>query len=122
MRNKRILAKRSMRKHTLSASGKPAMPKKTGSASRQKMEQRRAKEEVSRGKPAVPHIRTQSESSGRISSDEVNAKRCVRVVHVIGTCSVCRGFCDVVHLLGDKRARCGHCCPVCVTRTEKAGE
>jgi hypothetical protein len=113
-RNKTIPAKKSARKHAPSASGKPTMPeKKTGTASRRKTEQRRAKEEGSRGKSARPRIRSQSESLGRISSDEANAKRCIRVMHVIGACSVCRGFCNVVHLLGDKRARCGQCCPVC---------
>jgi hypothetical protein len=121
IKSKRIAAKRSVRKHALSASEKPSIPKKTTSVLRRKMVQGRAKEEVPRDKSAVPRLRSQSESSGQISSGESSAKRCVRVMHVIGTCSVCRGFCDVVHLLGDKRARCGQCCPVCATRTEKAG-
>jgi hypothetical protein len=95
--------KRRIRKHVPSAIREPSMPKKkTGNASRRKLAQRRGKQEVSRDEPAMPRIRSQSE-----------AKRCVRVMHVIGTCSVCRGFCDVVHLLGDKRARCGQCCPLC---------
>jgi hypothetical protein len=105
--------KRRIRKH-VPAIREPRMPKKkTGNASRRKMAQRRGKREVSRGEPAMPRIRSQSESSERISSDKIEAKRCVRVTHVIATCSVCRGFCDVVHLLGDKRAHCGQCCPLC---------
>jgi hypothetical protein len=54
-----------------------------------------------------------SRSSVLPASDVPGVKRCVRLVHVAASCSVCGCSCDVAHLIGDKRARCLRCCPVC---------
>jgi len=52
----------------------------------------------------------------RARSEVARAQRCVRLTHVVGSCSVCGRYGTVVHLLGDERARCAHCCPVCHPR------
>src|SRR3982751_2003879 len=49
----------------------------------------------------------------RARSEVARAQRCVRLTHVVGCCSVCGRYGTVVHLLGDERARCVQCCPVC---------
>ena len=53
-----------------------------------------------------------AEARARTES-EVRAPRCVRLSHVVGSCSVCGRYGTVVHLVGDERARCLQCCPVC---------
>jgi hypothetical protein len=56
--------------------------------------------------PVRAEARARTESGAR-------APRCVRLTHVVGSCSVCGRYGTVVHLVGDERARCLQCCPVC---------
>ena len=111
-----IPAKRSIQEHLPSAPAEVATPKKkAGNSSARMLTERKANGEVSRGKPARP---SQSELFTEIHSfpEAQSAKRCVRLTHVSAACSACGRYGDVAHLLGDKRARCGHCCPVCRLR------
>src|SRR3982751_2900442 len=62
------------------------------------------------GVRALP-IRSELSGGVHFSCDAQGAKRCVRLTHVTAFCSVCGGWDRVVHLMGDKRARCVHCCP-----------
>jgi hypothetical protein len=63
-----------------------------------------------RRRPSPPELL----SAGiRSSPDAHGGSRCIRLTHVAAACSVCGRFCTAAHLMGDKRARCAHCCPVC---------
>ena len=52
-------------------------------------------------------------SGGRASEPKLTARRCVRLRPVIAHCSLCGSPAHEVHLIGDRRARCVQCCPVC---------
>jgi hypothetical protein len=52
-------------------------------------------------------------SEEKASAVKPIAGRCVRLRPVIAQCSLCGSPADEVHLVGDRRARCEQCCPVC---------
>jgi hypothetical protein len=114
-------------KSVLSSAAESAIPRKRRSSARPRSatpSQPRANE-VTLGnrfvddEGGVGRLPIQSEFLSERSHSSSNAhslNRCVRLTHVAGDCSVCGGFCHVAHLIGDKRARCASCCPVCNQR------